>query len=1490
MSNAKRKGLEFTANQIGNAFKVIDNLVGDSSTPGSNALKFENNLLRLKGSVLFQDYDLSKKDPMNIQDSDYNTFNSSDVADFVIQGANLTVEKILSNFSNTSSWSPSRYSPPSPEGWGIYDYNAWSNYIPQYNSSGTANTLYVIYNPFLEPYSGISRTTFSYPIRYTGTADIYSRVPLFDFASWISLKNTGNTTTDEIELIFPKKYLSGISNLNPYNNCPSDLLFYSHRFLSSSTISDPITLDGTMGVMNVSDELDVLAYQIQESNGLGNTISNDKNYYKVNIRTPNSLSWNTNDWLHVVAYWGSFDSEVDSLKQSYIPTTNNKISIGSSEENNLFYFYPKKSFFNKNIFSSIGFSKSGINDSSVYLYSSNNYNYVYRDGKFISNQYPFRYKLNETIENISANLDNSLLNLKNIEEDQFLPIVLAVKNSGNFYDEPELEIEVFTGDVFTTETAPSTWSDFKYYPVVSEDYKPICNIICKNTLEKNRLSKYINNSSYVLNDLSIVHIEMLAENVIKNSLADADVTYNFTSAFNNIFKSIRLKQYTFILNYIGQRLIARFSRYNLAKIFNSNQFISLSTSDYKTLHNLSKIPSDLLLQQENNIEPKAIQYSQNASDLISKFSQIPPSVEFGGLASSSLYLNDIAFDKNAEFEVYLPEYNSTVLNENDNNQGLEKDYTFRINFKNTSNEHVIKDLYVNASKYLLSDYEYDTRVAKKLDIDGYFKSSTLENIRDFNIYSYSGLIPDIKKEQFRKIENKQNQPVIFDRLTESEFESIKLIENPNITKDEIIRQKTGFGLTDSFYVIDTSKPSEFYNTISNLGLTISNYSNNKNPYWVDNSKVFYGNDETSIIQKAKNIKDLRYDSFNLAGAGFSTNDNSINQIENIFDQRILASTASTVNQKLFYGTKKISSNKFAFKIYCDEIQDTKSFKVKLSKNSNFYNYNAKIKALLYSSKDDLPFELLAIGNEISTNDINNNLSDFYFELNYKFFKNKIYWVVLDISQLPPTYDPYNFGLINVNDTSITGVLDIQNNVLPDFNRYVAGVELGIGSTIGDNINTWYAITSIGSTLSMSVASTGQTLNKQPYSIRYSFNVGIAETSLSGASLNSANYSISGWAKTTGTPFVEFYSPEVEIYASMNRDFTDSNINLPPPNKYRETDNLKVDEFWSFQCKDLEDYQLLYFYPRALKLNRIDVLGSGNVGTNIISIGSTNYSEKILVGMGLTGSYFSAGTSITNIIYDSSSSIYNLYLSSNVSSSFANTTVGIGKTEFIYLKRSNDIFMNVKYSTDSGIFTTTITLDKSPTWITQWYSKSKKDYLKVNTNVKSNIITTNYNLDFQNYKISDSSNYINGYSFASFKVKAGLGTTFDFRFKSSGGIRIKVDDESGYSLDKWQTTSSTGFTFSKILAADNSDIKFEVYFNNNITSIGQTLIGEWRKTGLTSWQNIDDSFYEEVDVEPILLSDNKIKNISFISVGKDSSIFTSPNFGQPINDSLVIRSK
>ena len=1482
MSTAKRKGIIFAGNQIGNAKKALKNLIGDTVSGKSARLVFENNFIKFRGSTIFHDYDLNKKSAFGNTSSEFNTFNTLDIADFVMQGGSIAVKKQLTGFATTSIWNPNLVPPPSLEGWNIYDYNAFSNYIPKYNSSGLANTNYIIYNTLSEPGTGISRNNYPYPIRYTGSA--YSRVPLFNFARWVTVKNETGSLLTECRVVIPKKYFIGVQNVNPFNNLPIDLAIYSHTGLLTLGLSDP-NINNRMGIVGSSETLDKLAFDISECNDQGNT-ARFMDYYLIKIILPSGSGWTTNLYFNFVIYWGTRDTYFQASYPVYFAGTSVTFLPSTLDSN--WYVFATKSFFNQRVTSGIGFSKTGINDQNVYLYNTNATNYIYRENKYNYIQAPFRYKINENILG-STGSTNTTLGSKNLNFEDFIGIRVISKNSGLYYDEPNSDYEIIVGEPFPYTEIPDSWENCTYYPEVPESYNLIANIICEYPANGNSFAKNFELDNQLQNDRAIVYIELLADNALISPQSDENLTKYFLETFMRLSSKIRRNDYTKFFSALATRIISRFARYDINKIKSDGHFYSYGSLEKTSIHNLLKSPKDELLLSEN--EPFSIQFNSDAADAIDSFVSIQPSTLIAGFNGTSLYNTNTLLSTNTKFEAYLEKINSTDLDTlTESLNGLDKDYTFRVKFKNSNNEYSIKDVYLGASKYLLSDSDYQYRVDNNLSVVGYYKNSTLTNISDFNIFGYSAVIPDLKPERFTEIDFKQNAPINSSRITESEFESNLLSQNSLLNKDQIIAAKSGFGITDSFYVVDPLKPTNDFNTITELSLSIANYTLNQNSFWVDNTSHLYGYEVNPKISSVDNILDMRSDSFIIAKSGFSTTDNTINYLENIRDQAIISSTGSSINQSTYRGLQSISNNYLAIRINCNENQEVKSFKIKLRNTSDYINQNSIIKAYLYSDKNSFPDEIVCTGSSLYIKNISNLPEDCYFELHYKFFKNKTYWLVLHTDTLPLIYDPNINGLININNESVTGIYNKNNNTYADFSRYKINSELGVGSTNGSNINTWYPISAIGSSTSLTVSGSGITLNKQNYSIRYKYDLGILENSAIGASTNLAYKSSIGWTSYQGTAFIEFYKLDEEIYASLNRDFIDSNLILAPPNRYREQNLYNVDGYWNFNCKNINDD--LYLYPRSVTFKKQNIISSGTASSNIVSIGATNYSNKIMIGLGVSAdSKISAGTSITNIIYTPSNNTYNVHLSSNLLSNFTNSNVGFGTNYSTFIGRANDIYLNINYYKNGGLATTTLTLEKTPTWITNWYMRAKYNYNFLDKNISSDLITASYDLEYENYSVNSQYSYLNGYALGDFITKSSIGTSIDFKFVSSYGIRVYVNNASTPSVDNWKASSATGMTFSHTLSSIEERVVLEVQFNNfkNLAGTGQTLIGLWKVNGTANWQKIDEDFYQVPSNNPILI-DTDIERLSLVYVGKTLSDINNANFGSSPGDRIVLRSK
>jgi len=149
-------------------------------------------------------------------------------------------------------------------------------------------------------------------------------------------------------------------------------------------------------------------------------------------------------------------------------------------------------------------------------------------------------------------------------------------------------------------------------------------------------------------------------------------------------------------------------------------------------------------------------------------------------------------------------------------------------------------------------------------------------------------------------------------------------------------------------------------------------------------------------------------------------------------------------------------------------------------------------------------------------------------------------------------------------------------------------------------------------------------------------------------------------------------------------------------------------------------------------------------------------------------------------------------------------------------------------------------------------------------------------------------YFNGYALGNFTALSSIGATFDFKVTTNGGVKFYINDEDKPYISDWNNTSTTSFTTSYVTTGSSQPISFELQFNNyqNLHSLKL----EWRKSGTSSWQPIDSSFYQDNAVSPILIDSNKIENLTYLVVGKTLEDINDQYYGFPVTDKIVIRSK
>lgn len=1449
MSEITRKGLELIINSIGRAKNSYVSKIGDTSKKRAALLDTEKLVVKLRGSSIFHDYDFCQKDPITGA-STLPTFDILDNVGFGIQGGEIISDQKIGSFKTSVNFDPTLNSPPCPEGWVYYDYNAWSNYIPAYNSSGTANTNFVIYGT--EPSSGSARTTYSYPVRYSGS---YSRVPLFQCARYISIKNgTYSPLRNEFHLVIDKKYFDGVQLIDPLTNTPLDFGIYYHPNLFTFTLNGSLT-----GIISNGESLTPLAYNISECNQVGSASTTIRDHYFIKVKYPITIT--NNVWSHLVFYFGTHDFYFKTGYPTY--TSGIAATYDYTNLNTSWVINPKKSFFKNEFNNYISFEKTGINDNNVYLFSSNKTHFNFIDGEYSEPTPPFRYKLNETVVN-SSNIaeNNSLLNYANPEKFEFIAVRLATKNNGVLSENPIDDIDIFYTNPVSYDLIPSDWSDFDYYPEVPSDYDVICNIILQFPDSLSSGTCKINNSNQqILNNCSISYIEMVADNFAKPVLGNSDIAAYLFNPFYKILQNLRNKKLANSFDIFAFSMIPYAAGMNINNFRNINQFSDTNSNYYKILHNVIKKPlSDLL---KSTSEPYGLQLQTEALQEISDWAVLSPSRNIATLYSNELLNNNIKLPVDSEFEIYQEEsYLCEAINPNLSGNKVGQDYTFRIKFENSNENYLFKDLYVNNSTFYLTDQEYQNRVDKNLTTVGYYKQSTLSNMDSYRLYGYAGVIPDLSMTESRLIDTKVVSPV-----------------DSTITSED--------------YQVNLNKYSNKFNSIKDIGVTVSKYSYSAEPYWINNFNDLVGCSNLSSVVTPEAITDIIGDSFTIATFGYNTADGSINYIENICDYKNTVDLASTLNQLTYAGVQNITDSSFAIKISPSVNTSIKSFKIKLLKTTNITNQYSYVECQLWTNVDGLPGEKLISGSKIYLDEITNTISDYEFDLFYNLKSNNNYWIVLFFNKLPSLYDVNTTGLVNVSGTAVTGVYDFTLQTYTNFTKYKLNSSIGFGSTNPTLITNWYTINGIGSSSNMTIDNTGTTLSKQSYVVKHKLQLGIQESTIGTLTpYNLATFdSVNGWTLVKGTAYIQFFAPTLEVLGAFNRTISGYDTLLPPPNRMREDPpSYQVDGYWSYTCKTLDTPSKVSIYPRSIFIAMKSIITDGIIGNNYITVGKDDFPNGLLVGVEVfdssSGNHISPGTTVTKIAYNDITELYTIYLSTSIIANFTSELITLGQDQYIYLKRSKDIHLIVRYYKNNNLYTKYILLEKSTNWTTKWYQKTNLDYSVIDEGIEANLITATTNLLFENYDVNGQTEYVNGVSTGVFVPQNSLsGNTYTFRIQCSGGYRLYLNGsktpESAF--DNWTNTSLATSTGSITVT---NPIEFRLEFSH---TTGSQFLSFQFNDG-SGYKNVDTTFYQDPEPESVLIDDEPIEKLAYLVVGKTYDEINTTTHGAPPGDRLVFRNK
>jgi hypothetical protein len=131
------------------------------------------------------------------------------------------------------------------------------------------------------------------------------------------------------------------------------------------------------------------------------------------------------------------------------------------------------------------------------------------------------------------------------------------------------------------------------------------------------------------------------------------------------------------------------------------------------------------------------------------------------------------------------------------------------------------------------------------------------------------------------------------------------------------------------------------------------------------------------------------------------------------------------------------------------------------------------------------------------------------------------------------------------------------------------------------------------------------------------------------------------------------------------------------------------------------------------------------------------------------SYIPINSTITSITFNSGTQEYTINISTNITANFTNKTLTIGENKYIYVKRSNDIHLYVRYYQEGSLVTKYILLNKSASWNTKWFKKNSINYSIIDQTITEDENITTDKINFSDYVVSGQSEYINGVSLGSF---------------------------------------------------------------------------------------------------------------------------------------------
>jgi hypothetical protein len=601
----------------------------------------------------------------------------------------------------------------------------------------------------------------------------------------------------------------------------------------SSSISIPYTFDvsGYQFKSHIFDvPLDFAVYGIDNFNGSNYTNANliKFDYSWSYATTPNllvKLNYLTSSITkyYLTFYWGNSASlstgYVNQSGISYVGTQNFIANIGiyttSLTVSSITNVSGRNNFWSNTVPYTIGFNSNCFIDPTPYVWAPERINAILFDGTESNFSQPLRYPiLNNT--NFSSYLNGS---------SNYSYIFGNLQTTG-FASNQGTNANLSFVNLFNS-------NYYQNYDTV-QIYKQYQNDIPLDILifQKNPKKTNLNYS----NGYSLIKNQQIIPSAFVKVITDPLIWSNFA---NNLIgaKNSYVSYNLLISNYLStlDNFIADFffgTNFNNVADYFTGSYLTVSKNTLKEFTQ----PYGY-----NNISP--LNFTEYEEKAVYETTNIISSKQYLTFTEGRLSLLD-TYNLPAEtnFEIFKPiSYVCNGIDPYNQGNSLNFDYTLNLTF-NYQNQNVLnKVLYLMASKYLISESDYQNMINNNQDVTGYYyladptstdtSSYSVSSIDEFRLYGYAGLIPDLKDGVIRPILTRAFSPVDTSKYTYDQY--IQYLNSIGITNPDDINTAVQEYLDagNTFYTINLNTQSDTFVSLSGISICATNYALNQTPYW-----------------------------------------------------------------------------------------------------------------------------------------------------------------------------------------------------------------------------------------------------------------------------------------------------------------------------------------------------------------------------------------------------------------------------------------------------------------------------------------------------------------------------------------------------------------------------------------------------------------------------------------------------------------------------------